>query len=115
MRGTLTDGVYFKKEKESGKIRFCNGWSINLDEIDLFRTTTVQQIVYATESGVYTISSELAKEKGFVRVMKGERKLIVPLKYWTLCAEKCVPKSSPEPFSQENQESVPPDPQWRLF
>ena len=80
MRGVLSNGVYTKTEKESGKLRMSGGsWSINLQELDI---TTTDQIVYETESATYSISTTDALEHGWQMRLGGELKLIIPIKHW---------------------------------
>lgn len=77
--GYLQDGIFVKKEKERDKLRMADGaWSINLDELPLEAVA----IRYITEKYIYTIETEVAHLKGFTRILGGEPKLVVPLKYW---------------------------------
>lgn len=79
MRGTLKDGIYTKHEDEDQKLRMGGGsWSINLDELP----EGTQVIEYITPKTSYVISKGDARRHGFVRVLGGEKKLIVPLKWW---------------------------------
>ena len=80
MHGLIQDDYYFKKESEKDKLRMSGGaWSINLDEID---NQKIAHIVYFTDKYTYRISYDKAFDKGFIRTMAGEKKLIVPIKYW---------------------------------
>ena len=80
MHGVVDDGLYVKKETEKEMLRMSGGsWSINLDEI---ANKDVTKIVYFTERCIYRISYNRAHQKGFFREMAGEKKLIVPIKYW---------------------------------
>jgi hypothetical protein len=80
MHGTINDGYYVKKENEKDKLRMSGGaWTINLDEIN---NKDITDIVYFTESYIYRISYNKAQEKGFIKHLAGELKLIVPIKHW---------------------------------
>lgn len=82
MKGYIKDRTYYKYEKESGKLRMCEGsWSINLDQLDL---NIVEKIVYITSYAKYEVELADAMMKGFMRKFKGENKLIVPMKNWTI-------------------------------
>lgn len=92
---TIIDGVLTKKEKEKDKLRMGGGsWSINLDEIN----KEPSSIKYITELTTYTISYADARLRGFIRVLGGEKKLIVPIKYWTTDLEiKKDPEDKQDP------------------
>lgn len=82
--GQLKGDTWVKHEKEKDILRMGGGsWTINLDELPI----GAMNVEYWTGSDVYTISLPDAHEHGFIRVMGGERKLIVPLKHWTLREE----------------------------
>jgi hypothetical protein len=82
MRGTILNKVYTKKERESQKLRLFGGaWTINLQEIE---GKEIEKIVYITNKESYSISYADAVDKGFVRVLGGESKLVVPIKYWSI-------------------------------
>lgn len=82
MRGLLEGGIYSKKEKESQRLRIGGGsWSINLDEL---YGKTIETVEYITEKKTYTIEFDKAMDKGFVRYLGGEKKLVVPIKYWSV-------------------------------
>ena len=69
-----------KTEKESSKLRIGGGsWTINLDKVNL---DEFDEIEYLTHKSSYTISKTEALSNGFYRTFQGERKLVVPLKYW---------------------------------
>tara|TARA_R100000005_G_C4993407_1_gene200467 strand:- start:271 stop:528 length:258 start_codon:yes stop_codon:yes gene_type:complete len=81
MHGMLQDGIYIKKESEKDVLRIGGGsWTINLDEIN---NKDVERIVYFTEKNLYRITYKKAFEKGFFRILAGEKKLVVPIKHWT--------------------------------
>jgi hypothetical protein len=83
----VKDGWYYKEEKERSKIRFVKpdgAWSINLTECPLSEFIKLKGAKFVTEKGTYTIPSEYAYERGFQRMMKGELKLIIPLKNFAL-------------------------------
>jgi hypothetical protein len=84
MRGVLKNGIYTKKEDENQKLRMGGGaWSINLEEIP----KGTQIIEYITPKDRYLIGYDEAMEKGFIRMLGGEKKLIVPLKLWQVGEE----------------------------
>ncbi len=74
------DDKLIKNEKESSKLRIGGGsWSINLDKVSLSGVSTIE---YNTEKHTYTISTRDAISKGFIRFLGGEKKLVVPIKFW---------------------------------
>ena len=83
MKYQIKDRVLTKFEKEKGKLRFIkpNGaWTINLDNIsECILKTEIDTFIWSTEKNTYTIPSITAFNKGFIREMGGERKLIVPI------------------------------------
>ena len=83
MHGTIDNGIYIKKEPEKGKLRNFSkplgAWTINMDEIS---NKDIDRIVYFTESYIYRISYKKAFEKGYIKTLAGELKLIVPIKEW---------------------------------
>jgi len=80
MHGLIDGDMYIKKEFEKDKLRMSGGsWTINLDEIN---NKEIKNIVYFTERNIYRISYNKAFDKGFVKQLAGELKLIVPIKYW---------------------------------
>lgn len=80
MRGVLKDGIYTKREDEKNKLRMAGGsWSINLDELP---SEGVRLIEYITPLTNYVITREDAMKFGFVRMLGGEKKLVVPLSCW---------------------------------
>jgi hypothetical protein len=82
MHGLIQDDYYVKKESEKDRLRMSGGaWSINLDEINNQKITN---IVYFTDKYIYRISYEKAFDKGFIKLMAGEKKLIVPIKHWKI-------------------------------
>lgn len=54
-------------------------WSVNLKEI---KGRDVKGIVFKTEKNTYSISHDDAYKHGFVRILGGEEKLVVPLTAW---------------------------------
>ena len=81
--GKIIGKSYVKKEDEKQKLRMGGGSGrVNLDEIG----ESVENIIYVTGKGKYTIDRDVAIAKGFIRNMstKGviENKLIVPIKHW---------------------------------
>ena len=83
MHGTVSNGIYIKKESEKGKLRNfgkpLGSWTINLDEVN---NQDVDRIVYFTEKYIYRISYSKAFKKGYIKTLAGELKLIVPVKEW---------------------------------
>ena len=76
----VVNGVFVKQERESGKLHISDGaWTINLKEYDLKKALPVK---YITETQIYEITGELAKERGFIRTFGGEPKLVVSEKFW---------------------------------
>lgn len=82
MKAIVIADKLIKNEKENSKLKIGGGsWSINLDKIDL---SDINEIEYITEKFRYTISTENAIGLGFIRILGGEKKLIVPIKYWEI-------------------------------
>lgn len=80
--GITRNKIYYKQEKEKDRLRMAGGsWSINYDDVDFSK---VETIVFCTEKAHYLISADKALLTGFDRVLGGERKLVVPVKCWTL-------------------------------
>ncbi len=80
MHGQIEDRHYRKKEDESQKLRLGGGsWTINLDEL---KDKEIDEITLITKDYEYNISYTKAFSKGFIRVMQGENKLVVPIKHW---------------------------------
>ena len=79
-RSYVSDGVFTKYEKESGKLRLSGGsWTINVDKINL---DEVDKIVYITMDHIYEIDKNHAVSSGYFRNFRGENKLVVPLTKW---------------------------------
>lgn len=77
--GTVEGSKLVKHEKESSKLRMGGGsWTINLDTLP----EHVTDIEYVTDKATYRISRSEAFENGFVRILAGEKKLVVPLHFW---------------------------------
>lgn len=81
--GKIIGKSYIKNEDEKQKLRMGGGsWSIKLDEI----SDSIENIIYITSRGKYTIDKDIAIAKGFIRSMYtdgvAENKLIVPIKHW---------------------------------
>lgn len=73
-------------------------WSINLDEMN----KEPSSIKYITELTTYTISYADARLRGFIRILGGEKKLVVPVKYWTVeTGAKPEPVKEPEKPKQD--------------
>ncbi len=82
--GQLKGTTWVKHEDEKDILRMGGGsWTINLDELP----KSVTDLEYWTGSDLYMISLADAHAHGFIRIMAGERKLVVPLKRWTLREE----------------------------
>lgn len=85
MRGNIVGDKYIKREKESEMLRMGGGsWTINLGWVG----TTIKEVVYITERATYKIKLDNAMANGFERQFQGERKLVVPLKHWTITEEE---------------------------
>lgn len=79
MHGTYKNGIYTKREDESQKLRMAGGaWSVNLDEMPI----DTRLIEFITPEQTYVISREDAVKYGFIRMLGGEKKLVVPLHRW---------------------------------
>ena len=82
MYGQIEDRHYRKKEDESQKLRLGGGsWTINLDELS---GEDIDEITLITKIYEYNISYKTAFSKGFIRVLQGETKLVVPIKHWDI-------------------------------
>ena len=80
MIGTIVNGVYKKKEKESGRLRMGGGsWTVPMQ---VFDKSACHSIQYRTENSIYTIDKVEAWHAGFDRTFKGEEKMVVPLRHW---------------------------------
>ena len=80
--GTITGGVYHKKEKESGKLKMSGGfWTI---PVEIIQNDECDLIWYQTEKAMYEIERQCAKTNGFLKVFQGEPKQVVPLDNWTV-------------------------------
>lgn len=78
--GSVQGGIYLKKEKESGKLRMSGGsWTIKVDEV---QHDHIKGIVFTTSKHTYSIDKDHAFKIGFVKMLGGELKLIVPVKHW---------------------------------
>ena len=76
----VKDGVLYKYEKESGKLRLSGGsWTINLDIINL---DEIHRFSYITGDYIYEIQKDDALSGGFFRKFRGENKLVVPISKW---------------------------------
>ena len=86
MKQFIKDGVLTKYEKESSKLRMGGGsWTINLDKVSLDFLT---KVVYITNRYKYSIHTVDALNKGWIKILGGENKLIIPLRHWkrdTIC------------------------------
>lgn len=80
-KGTMfTEGTTLvKREKEKDKLRMSGGsWTINLEN----EISHIEGFQYITETHVYEITKTQAFFNGFEKTFNGERKLVVPIKYW---------------------------------
>ena len=79
MRGWITDGVYYKNEDESNRLKMGGGsWTVNMEECP----EDIDAIEYRTFKGTYRISGPDARSVGFFRMLMGERKLVIPVSKW---------------------------------
>jgi hypothetical protein len=75
-------GILTKKENESKRLLLGGGsWTINIDKLgsDFY---SVNKFRYVTHRGVYEIGRFEALQHGFFRNLGGEKKLVVPVKFW---------------------------------
>ena len=80
--GFIENGTYYKKEYEKMKLRMGGGsWTIPTNEI---KNHDIERIRYKTEANVYEIDLEDAWCSGWEGNFKGEDKLVVPIKNWTI-------------------------------
>lgn len=85
MHGMIIGETYIKREKEKDQLRMGGGsWSINLKELK----EHVKKVQFESEKGTYNITLEKAREFGFVRILGGEEKLVVPTGYWSFNTRK---------------------------
>jgi len=106
MRGYIKNRIYYKHEKESGKLRIGGGsWSINLDEVTL---SDVDSFIYKTEYADYIIDRDLVLRKGFSRLFGGENKFVIPIKWWDVKPhnpdKKVVEEKPPEDKGEKQME-----------
>ena len=80
MKGWIEGKVYYKKELEKDRLRMGGGaWSINIDQL---KDRELEKVVYITSEARYEIGWKKAKEKGFIRILGEETKLVVPIRNW---------------------------------
>ncbi len=83
MRGKIEHNIYYKYEDEKDKLNLYGGaWTLNLTELGN-DVKKIKKIVYTTSKATYVIDMYKAKKQGLIKVYQGEKKLIIPLKYWT--------------------------------
>lgn len=84
MKYTLKNNILHKYEKEESILRMIPGgaWTINLQKWNL--DDGISGIIYETTDRIYKISTTEAVAHGKIGYLGGEKKLIVPLKYWTI-------------------------------
>lgn len=81
-KGALNGNVFVKKEKESGKLRMAGGsWTINIADT---KGLVIEKFRYITENRTYEIPYHKAYGQGFIKSFRGEDKLVVPIKHWTI-------------------------------
>lgn len=90
--GKITDsGVYVKFEDEKQKLRMSGGaWSIKIAEIE---GRDLRQLVFITSKAHYKLDPQVMLDKGFERVLGGERKWVVPLKHWEVVTHDTTRKT----------------------
>jgi hypothetical protein len=91
-KGLVKKNTFVKFEKESAKMRMAGGsWTLNLDYLEkeygwsMDRASmedSIKQFKYITKRCTYTISAFDAVMGGFVLNLRGENKLVVPIKLW---------------------------------
>lgn len=87
-RGFLEGDTYVKYEDEDNMLRIGGrSWSIKLADCDL-SDPKIQNIRFETDNAIYRITKSKAACFGFERNFKGERKKVVPIRYWEVEARK---------------------------
>ena len=88
MHGIINNLIYYKKEKESAKLRMNGGsWTINLAEINQLskKHGLPKKINIVTEKNIYEIDCvDAFKNNTFIKILGGEVKLIIPIKLWKI-------------------------------
>lgn len=85
MKGVIHNGNYTKHEDEKDILRIGGGsWTINMEWV----AEGVQSITYITPTNKYHILMKDAVAHGFIRVFKGEKKLVVPIKNWEVVGSR---------------------------
>ncbi len=87
MRGSIIDKVYFKNEKERGKLKNFGkkgSWTINLDEVSKMAMITgeVEYLIFTTKKSRYLIKAKIALAHGFFRYFNGEAKWVIGIEWW---------------------------------
>ena len=84
-RMSVWNKTLVKRETGDGLKMGGGSWSINLDEIGSLKgAADIETIQYNLPSGDrYVIDYAKAQEKGFMRILGGEKKLVVPKNHWT--------------------------------
>lgn len=68
--------TYCKRERESARVRMCDGWSFNMSEKDISKYSKLK---YLTEKGTYEIPVSVARARGWEQKTKqDELKLYIP-------------------------------------
>lgn len=81
MKVKVQGNTLVKYEKASSKLRMFGGsWTVKAELL----TDKIEHIKYITSGKEYNISVDDAYEHGQWRVFQGEKKLIIPLKFWTV-------------------------------
>lgn len=81
MRGILKGDIYSKYEEENQKLRLGGGsWSINIEKLP----AGTKVVEYITPVHRYVITLKDAFTHGFTKTLGGERKLVVPIKKWSI-------------------------------
>jgi hypothetical protein len=89
MHGFIENKIYYKKEKESAKLRMNGGsWTLNLTEISQLINKHggyPEKIRIITEKYVYEIDYvDAFRSDSFVKFLGGEMKLVIPIKSWKI-------------------------------
>ena len=84
--GYVKGKTYYKNESEDQRLRMGgSSWTISLKDIE---EEDIEKIQYRTDEHIYEIDYKHACNVGWEATFKGEKKLIVPVKNWTITTLK---------------------------
>jgi len=96
MKGYIEHNIYYKHEDEKNKLKlYGESWTINLSELKS-KIRQIKKIVFITDKATYTINTYKAKKQGIIKVYQGEKKLVVPIRFWTIERGLEIPKIAPQ-------------------